>query len=183
MEQVTTELLFERLETRGHGAYGLARVSQLEHALQSAHLAQTKGLGDEMTIAALFHDVGHLVYDRDTDLAGQGIDDKHEDASAVALELLFGKNVSEPVRLHVDAKRYLCGAEADYFGKLSPDSVRSLELQGGPMKGDELAAFEAHGHFKRAIELRRIDDAAKVPGLEVPDLDTYRPMAKALTLG
>lgn len=179
MPSVTIDLLFDRLGSRGLGAYGLANVSQLDHALQSAALAGEQGLGDQMVIAALFHDVGHLVFDDDTDLAAQGIDDRHEEASADVLAGLFGEAVSEPVRLHVAAKRYLCGAQADYYDKLSLDSRRSLALQGGPMSEAELAQFMAQPYAEAAVALRLIDDCAKVSGLAVPGLDHYRSVAMA----
>lgn len=180
MPDVTLDLLFERLAKRGTGSYGLSDVSQLEHALQSAALARQSDRGDAFAVAALFHDVGHLLADEDVDLAAQGIDDRHEEASADVLLALFGAAVSEPVRLHVAAKRYLCGAEPEYFGVLAADSRRSLELQGGPMSGQELRAFESQPYFDAAIALRRIDDAAKQPGLDVPDLPSYRPLAEAV---
>ena len=172
--------LLHRLETLGQGAYGLSDVSQLEHALQSAALAAERGLGDGLTVAALFHDVGHLIDAQDVDLASQGIDDGHEDASAALLAPLFGPAVAEPVRLHVAAKRYLCAVEPAYMGRLSRDSVRSLALQGGVMAPAEIGDFERNPHHGMAVALRRIDDEAKVPGLEVPPISAYRTMAEAL---
>lgn len=169
--------LFGRLAARGAGVYGLSAVTQLEHALQSAALAQKQGLGEALTIAALFHDIGHLRTASDESLADRGIDDRHEHAGATILCRLFGPEVSEPVRLHVAAKRYLCTVEPDYFGRLSPDSVRSLGLQGGKLSPAERAAFESEPHFRSGVALRRIDDQAKVPGLAVLGLQHYREMA------
>lgn len=180
MTDLTLDQLFERMATRGTGAYGLSDVNQLEHALQSAALAEARGLGPAMTIAALFHDVGHLFEEADVDLASEGVDDHHEDASADLLDPLFGPEVSAPVRLHVAAKRYLCGAEPAYFDKLSQDSRTSLAIQGGPMSAEEIAVFEAAPGFEAGVALRRIDDEAKVAGLEVPGLGAYRAMAEAL---
>jgi phosphonate degradation associated HDIG domain protein len=171
---------FERLERRGHGAYGLSSVSQLEHALQSAALAERRGLSDALVIAALFHDIGHLRTATDEALADRGIDDRHEHAGAAILARVFGPAVSEPVRLHVAAKRYLCTVEADYFDRLSADSVRSLALQGGKMDAAGVAAFEAEPHFAAGVALRRIDEEAKVPGLAVPGLEHYRERATRL---
>jgi len=135
-----------------------------------------------MVVAALFHDVGHLVYDQDVHLAEDGIDDKHEESSAKALEPLFGQSVSEPVRLHVASKRYLCTTETDYYSKLAGDSVISLKVQGGLMSEAKLDTFRQNPHHQMGIALRRIDDQAKVPSLEVPNLDSYRAMANALQL-
>ncbi|MCR9256459.1 MAG: HD domain-containing protein [Alphaproteobacteria bacterium] len=180
MPNVTIDDLFHRLGNFGEGAYGLALVSQKEHALQAAALASEQGLGDKMVIAALFHDIGHMRDAEDKALADHGIDDHHEDVSADMVEPLFGRAVAEPIRLHVAAKRYLCATEADYFGKLSPDSVRSLELQGGPMSEAEVAAFDANPYAGDAVALRRIDEQAKVQGLAVPGLAFYRGMAEAL---
>jgi [1-hydroxy-2-(trimethylamino)ethyl]phosphonate dioxygenase len=133
-----------------------------------------------MVIAALFHDVGHLLAGEDIDLAGQGIDDAHEETSARLLDDLFGPGVAEPVRLHVASKRYLCGAEPDYFHRLSEDSRTSLSLQGGPMDEAERAEFDRLEHGSAALALRRIDDEAKIEGLPTPGLDAYREMARLL---
>lgn len=178
MSDITLDLLFDRLDRRGRGAYGLSDVTQLEHALQSAALAAERNMGDAMVVAALFHDVGHLVYEADVDLAAQGVDDKHEDSSAEALANLFGPEVYEPVRMHVEAKRYLCGADGAYYEKLSDDSKRSLGLQGGVMTDEELRRFEARPFYEAAVALRKIDDEAKTPGLAVPELSAYRQIAE-----
>jgi predicted HD phosphohydrolase len=177
---LTTDAIFDLMARRGTGRYGLSEVSQIEHALQSAALAAGRGLGDELVIAALFHDLGHLLVGADADLAGQGIDDLHEDAGARILERLYGPGVAEPVRLHVAAKRYLCGVNAGYLEKLSADSLQSLTLQGGPMAPDEIAAFDRLEFRAPALALRLIDDEAKVPGLATPGLDAYRAVAEQL---
>jgi phosphonate degradation associated HDIG domain protein len=174
---MTTDDLFVLLESRGSGRYGLSAVSQLEHALQSAALAAQRDLGDEVVVAALFHDLGHLLVGGDVDLASQGIDDVHEETGAGTLERLFGPRVAEPVRLHVAAKRYLCGVNPAYYDKLSEDSRQSLALQGGPMTAGEIAAFDRLEHRAAALALRLIDDEAKVPGLATPRLDSYREIA------
>lgn len=181
MHHTTVRDLFERMASRGTGAYGLSDVNQVEHAIQSAALASGLGLSDEMIIAALFHDIGHLFSEEDVDLASLGVDDHHEDSSADVLLPLFGPMVSEPVRLHVAAKRYLCSVENDYFSKLSTDSRVSLELQGGLMLTDEVRAFEEKPFWQEGVQLRRIDDQAKVPGLDVPELMSYLAMAEALS--
>ena len=178
--QLTTDTLFDLMARRGSGLYGLSAVTQIEHALQSAKLATDRGLSDELVIAALFHDVGHLFIGDDKNLAAEGIDDLHEETAAKALAQVYGAAVAEPVRLHVAAKRYLCGANPDYYGKLSQDSKDSLALQGGPMRAGELADFDRLEHRAAALALRIIDDEAKVEGLATPALETYRDMAARL---
>ncbi len=176
----TTDALFALLIERGNRAYGLSQVSQLEHALQAAALAQQDGLGDTLTVAALFHDIGHLLPEGDMDMAASGIDDRHERAGARILAPIFGATVSEPVRLHVFAKRYLCTVEPAYGERLSADSRLSLSLQGGPLSASEIAAFAAEEFFCGAVALRRLDDGAKMPHRAVPGLDRYYPIATTL---
>ena len=177
---LSTDQIFHVLERRGAGRYGLSAVTQKQHALQSAQLAAKRGLGDALVIAALFHDLGHLLVGDDVDLSEQGIDDRHEETSANALQTLFGRAVAEPVRLHVAAKRYLCAVNPAYHDKLSEDSRRSLLLQGGPMSAPEVAAFDKLEHRAAALALRMIDDEAKVVGLPTADLDSYRPIVARL---
>ena len=178
--RMTTDTIFDLMSNRGTGRYGLSAVTQLEHALQSAGLAHQRQLGDALVIAALMHDVGHLVVGEDVNLAAEGIDDLHEEAAAKVLAGIYGPEVAEPVRLHVAAKRYLCGANPGYYGKLSQDSKDSLALQGGPMTADELADFDRLEHRAAALALRIIDDEAKVEGLATPSLETYRRIAARL---
>jgi phosphonate degradation associated HDIG domain protein len=177
---LSTERIFQLLDSRGAGRYGLSAVTQKEHALQSADLARKRGLGDALVIAALFHDLGHLLVGDDVNLAEQGVDDLHEETSANALAKLFGNDVAEPVRLHVAAKRYLCAVNPAYYDKLSEDSRQSLLLQGGPMSPLEVAAFDKLDHRAAALALRLIDDEAKVAGLKTPGLESYRAMADRL---
>ena len=153
--------------------YGLSNVSQLQHALQAAQQAESEGCTPATVLASLLHDVGHMIHELGEDPAGRGIDDVHEELGAAWLAKHFTPDVVEPVRLHVAAKRYLCATESDYFGKLSADSVRSLELQGGLMSPEELAAFCAHPQHAEAVRLRRFDEAAKDPRAATPDFDHY----------
>ena len=168
--------LFER---RGREAYHGEAVSQTEHALQAAALAEVEGAPDALVVAALLHDVGHLLVG-DEGLADRGIDGRHEEAGWAWLSRAFGPEVAEPVRLHVDAKRYLCATDPAYRAALSPASELSLRLQGGPFDAEGRAAFEANPHFRDALRLRRWDDAAKVPGQDVPGLDHYRARVEAV---
>jgi gamma-butyrobetaine dioxygenase len=158
---------------RGAATYHGEAVSQTEHALQAAELAEREGAPDCLVVAALLHDVGHLLDGQDEDLAARGIDGGHEQAGSAWLARHFGPEVTEPIRMHVAAKRYLCAIDPSYLDGLSPASRKSLSLQGGPMSASERAVFEAHPAHGDAIRLRRWDDAAKVPSLEVPGLEHY----------
>lgn len=158
---------------RGGSEYGGEAVTQLEHALQAAHFARTSGAGAALITAALLHDIGHLLHELPDDAPEQGIDDRHEELGQRWLARWFGPDVAEPVRMHVDAKRYLCAIEPAYRQHLSAPSLLSLELQGGPMSADDAARFRASPHCAEAVALRRWDDAAKVPGMVVAGLEEY----------
>jgi [1-hydroxy-2-(trimethylamino)ethyl]phosphonate dioxygenase len=121
------------IEGRGEGRCGLSVVNQREHAPQAALLAEQSGCDSALVTAALVHDIGHMVHDLGDDPAADGVDDRHEQIGHDFLRAYFGSEVTEPVRLHVAAKQYLCATEADYYRRLSSNSVRSLTLQGGPM--------------------------------------------------
>lgn len=153
--------------------YGLSAINQLQHALQAATLAEADDAPPATVLASLLHDVGHMIHHLGEDPAGRGVDDVHEELGARWLAERFGPEVSEPVRLHVAAKRYLCAVESDYFGKLSPDSVRSLGLQGGPMSADEIEQFRCNPLHAEAVRLRRFDEAAKDPLATTPDFDHF----------
>ncbi len=159
---------------RGAEAYFAEPVSQMEHALQAAWFASQAESTDSLIAAALLHDVGHLLHGLPESVALQGIDALHEEVGYEWLLARFGAAVAEPVRLHVAAKRYLCRKHPEYFAQLSLASVQSLALQGGPFTEHEMNTFEALPWFREAVRLRRWDDAAKVPGLSVPGIETYR---------
>ena len=118
---------------RGDSAYGGEAVSQREHALQAAHFARQSGASAALITAALLHDIGHLLHHLPDHAPDEGVDDLHEKLAGRWLARWFGAEVVEPVRMHVDAKRYLCAVEPDYRQQLSPASLVSLALQGGPM--------------------------------------------------
>lgn len=166
--------LFQLFTIQGQRAYFGESVSETEHALQAAHLAEQAGADDLQVVAALLHDVGHLLHGLPEDIAVKGIDGRHEESGSEWLLTHFGPEVVDPVRLHVAAKRYLCATEPGYLAELSPASVQSLKLQGGPMTPAEVKAFEAEPHFQSAVAVRRWDDAAKIPGWQVPGLEHYR---------
>jgi phosphonate degradation associated HDIG domain protein len=172
--------LFVLFMDRGQGAYFGEAVTELEHALQCAHLAETLGAGGALVAAALLHDVGHLLHGLPEDVAEQGIDARHEEGGAAWLDRHFPPAVGGTVRLHVAAKRYLCAVEPDYAASLSAASRLSLDLQGGPCTPAEARRFEREPWFRPAVALRRWDDAAKVPGLAVPGLEHYRRYLEAV---
>ena len=178
-----TQQIFELFETRGHDAYFGEGVSQLEHALQAARFAQQSNASPALVVAALLHDVGHLIHGLPEDIADHGVDGLHEDAGADWLAKYFGPEVTEPIRLHVDAKRYLCHADPTYRALLSPSSQQSLVLQGGTCTTEQARALESRPFFKDAVMLRRWDDAAKVPGLVVPMLKHYQNLIESLSFG
>lgn len=172
---LTLDQLTELLEASGARQYGGEAVSQLDHALQCAFLAEQAGEPDELVVACLLHDVGHLVAPRAQGECEPGADkdDVHQYLAIPFLRGVFPDGVLEPIRLHVDAKRYLCQAEPGYWDSLSPVSKRSLELQGGVFDAHQAAAFIVQPFAPEAVRLRRYDDLAKTPGLDVPDLDYY----------
>lgn len=155
-------------------------VSQAEHMLQTAALARAAGASDALVAAALLHDIGHFHGEHTGQDLLDGTDNRHGDTGAVALARWFGPAVTEPVRLHVDAKRYLCAVEPEYFARLSPASRRTLEVQGGPMASDELARFRDHAYHADAVTLRRWDDLAKQAAVETPSFDRYRGLLRGL---
>ena len=165
--------LAEIIDGKGHGQYGLSDINQRQHALQAALLAEQQGANAALITAALLHDIGHMVHNLGENPADAGIDDKHEELGYAWLVDWFGPEVTEPVRLHVAAKRYLCGTDPSYFGQLSKDSVLSLSLQGGPMSAEEIAAFNALPGCAEAVRLRRWDEGAKVKDLATPGFDHF----------
>ena len=175
-----TKRIAELFENRGSSQYGGEAVTQLEHALQCAALAEKEQSRPELVVASLLHDIGHLLHDLPDTAPDEGIDDHHENSGHRFLETHFGAEVTEPVRLHVAAKRYLCGADSDYESQLSEPSRVSLALQGGPMTAEEQADFRQSSHWEDALLVRKWDDLAKVAGLETPSLDHYLPMIAQL---
>ena len=165
--------LAELFETRGGSEYGGESVTQGEHALQAALLAEQSGASPGLILAALLHDVGHLLHELDDDAPDKGVDDVHEDLGARFLDERLPASVADPVRMHVDAKRYLCAVEPDYFSQLSPPSVTSLRLQGGPMNAAEIQEFESNAYYEDAVRLRKWDDMAKVVGLATPGYEHF----------
>ena len=169
------ENLIDLLNARGGSAYFGEPVSILEHSLQAAHSAELAGAGPASISAALLHDIGHMLHGLDEEIAHRGQDGMHEEVAATYLSRWFGEDVTMPIRLHVPAKRFLCWQNHEYLARLSPASIESLALQGGPMNDEQAAAFLLNPFAPAAIALRHWDDEAKVPGLRVPDAAYYRP--------
>jgi gamma-butyrobetaine dioxygenase len=170
----------ELFASEGAADYLGEAVTQAAHMLQAAALAEQAGATPPLIAAALLHDVGHFtgaVTGRDL---MQGTDNRHSDQGAHWLAQWFGPEVTEPVRLHVAAKRFLCAVEPGYFELLSPASVYTLGVQGGPMAGDELAAFEANPFARDACQVRRWDDEAKDPAAPTPPFERFVPVLTAL---
>ena len=166
-------------ELNGGCQYSGESVSQLEHALQCAQFAEQSGASAELITACLVHDLGHMSNDMGATPTLRGVDDKHQYHAASVLKAIFPNAVRTPIRLHVDAKRYLCAAESGYWETLSPDSKRSLELQGGIYGAEDAASFIAQPYAQDAVKLRRWDDLAKVAGCKTPNLDHYLEIAAA----
>lgn len=168
------DALFNYMEAQGQSFYDEV-VTQLEHALQCAALAQQNDAGPTLITSALLHDLGHFILDEhNADKAFLATDLNHEEIGAEYLAPFFPDAVTTPIRLHVPAKRYLCTTDASYHDGLSEASKRSLKVQGGIMSNEEREAFEQIPHFQDALTLRRWDDLAKVKGLEIAGLETYR---------
>jgi len=155
----------------GHFTYS-ERVTMEQHARQTAALARTEGASDALVLAALLHDVGHFLDEADSEF---GVTDHGANGGAWVAER-FVSEVSEPVRLHVAAKRYRCFIEPGYEAGLSAASIGTLRLQGGPMSTAEASAFEAEPFAEAALAVRRWDDGGKVAGLETPPVDYWRPL-------
>jgi len=168
-------------ERHGDDTYG-EDVTQNEHALQCGAIAEADGASDALIVAALLHDIGHLVHlDETGEVADAAvIDDVHEATGARALARVFGPEVTGPIALHVTAKRYRCATEPGYTEGLSPASVQSLAIQGGPLDAAACATFAAHPAAAEAIRLRGYDDWGKIDDVEVPGWDHYRPMMERL---
>ncbi len=171
------------LTQRGHAQYSGEPVSQLEHALQTAWLAEQAGADDELISAALLHDLGHLLDEAAPDTPTlQGLDDLHQYKVQPFLRGLFTERVLAVIGGHVDAKRWLCAERPDYHDSLSEDSRRSLRLQGGIFEPAAAAAFIARPHAREAVQLRLWDDLAKQAGLPTPPLSHYLARARRCAL-
>ncbi len=169
------EAVFAR---RGGEQYSGEPVTQLQHALQTALLAEEAGADDALVTASLLHDLGHLLQDFGDSPTLRGVDDVHQYAALPFLRGLFPDAVLDAIKLHVDAKRYLCRVRDGYWDKLSDDSRRSLALQGGTFDDAQAQGFLALPGAKEAVQLRVWDDLAKQAELRTPPLDHFLARAR-----
>jgi phosphonate degradation associated HDIG domain protein len=170
----TFEEISDLFSRHGGGAYFGESVTQLDHALQAAHFAAEDGAPDELVVAALLHDIGHLLQATPDDLADWHTDARHEVEGGAWLAKRFSPEISDPVRLHVPAKRYLCATDPGYVAMLSEASIVTLKLQGGPMSATEVMQFEREPFYRQALQVRRCDDRGKIAGLKIRGLADYR---------
>ncbi len=167
--------IFER---RGGEEYLGEPVTMAEHMLQGAHFAEKAGEREEIIVAALLHDIGHFTSEFGTFSMDDTEDRFHEEAGAQVLERFFPSIVTDCVRHHVAAKRYLCATRPEYFKRLSEASIHSLNLQGGPMNGGEVAEFERNPNLKDIVKVRYYDEAGKEPNLATKPFSHYAPMVQ-----
>ena len=172
--------IFALFESRGSDAYFGERVTVTDHCRQTAWCAQQENAPASLVVAALLHDIGHLLEDIPADIEHWVSDARHEEVGAAWLSRYFGAEVSDPVRLHVPAKRYLCAIDPSYLARLSPASVHTLGLQGGIMTPAEVAAFEREPWFEQAVRVRRWDDRGKIDGARIPQLREFRGLIESL---
>jgi phosphonate degradation associated HDIG domain protein len=165
---------------KGGREYEGEGISQLAHALQTAHHAERASAAPALVCAALLHDIGHLLNDRGETPTLRGIDDQHQNAALPFLRGHFPEGMLEAIRLHVDAKRYLCATRADYHARLSEDSKRSLQLQGGVFSAGQAARFIGQPFAADAVKVRLWDDAAKIPSAATPDLAHFEAVLRAV---
>ena len=174
MEKNIVSKLLHLLEKKGSNIqYGNENVTQLEHALQCAELAENNNFSKEIITAALLHDIGHLLYGG-KDPIHDGEDGYHENLGADYLSSYYGEEVTRPIRAHVACKRYLSTIEDGYYDILSEASQVSLKAQGGPFTKEEAEKFIEKPFMKEAVELRRFDDQAKILNKKTPNLEHFR---------
>ncbi len=169
--------IFDR---RGGEEYLGEPVTMAQHMLQGATIAEQNGQSEEIIVGALLHDIGHFTSEFGTYHPDDTEDRYHEDAGAEVLEQFFPSVITDCCRYHVAAKRYLCATKPEYFNRLSEASVHTLELQGGPMSGKEIAEFEANPNLKEIIQVRYLDEAGKRADMETPDFAHFAPMVQRM---
>jgi phosphonate degradation associated HDIG domain protein len=176
---VVVDEILALYHAKGEREYDGEGVSQLHHALQTAHHAERAGAAPALVCAALLHDIGHMLNDQGDTPTLRGVDDQHQNAALPFLRPHFPEAVTEPIRLHVDAKRYLCAVRADYYGRLSQDSRRSLELQGGVFSSQDAERFIRQPYAADAVKVRLWDDAAKSRSATTPGLAHFEAVLRS----
>ncbi len=168
--------LVDIFERQGANSYLGESVTMSEHMLQGALLAEEAGAGDDMVAAALLHDIGHYTNEFPADALERGIDNRHDEAGAAILAPFFPPLVTDCVRHHVEAKRYLCATDPTYLGHLTAASVHTLHLQGGPMDEQEVEKFRKISCLDAVIQIRKWDDGGKIAGKPTPPIAHYMPI-------
>jgi len=184
MDRIDADNIVDHIEDvfrrRGAESYLGEQVTMAQHMLQTAQCAEQAGADNSQIVAALLHDIGHYKNEIPETSLAKGVDNFHEEAGANFLEDYFPISVVEPIRQHVAAKRYLCAVKSDYFERLSPASVHTLNLQGGPMNKEEVREFERNDYLKQCIQLRFWDEEGKDPERENRPFIYYRPLIESL---
>ena len=184
MDSINADSIVDHIEDvfmrRGADSYLGEPVTMAQHMLQTAQCAEQAGADNGQIVAALLHDIGHYKNEIPETSLAKGIDNYHEEAGANFLQDYFPTSVVEPIRQHVAAKRYLCAVRSDYFERLSPASVHTLNLQGGPMNADEVKEFERNHYLEQCIQLRHCDEEGKDPEREHPPFSYYRSLIESL---
>lgn len=174
------EFLGSIFDRRGGEEYLGEPVSMGEHMLQGATIAERTGQPEEIIVGALLHDIGHFTSEFGTFKMADAEDRHHEDAGAEVLERFFPAVITDCVRYHVAAKRYLCATRPEYFRRLSEASIHSLMLQGGPMSDEEVADLEKNPNLAQILAVRYLDDAGKRAGMKTPDFWYFAPMVQRM---
>jgi len=172
--QVVNEIM-AMYHKHGGEEYTGEKVSQLEHMVQAAQLAEQQGFDDEVILAAFLHDIGHIceAAHGDNEMGGYGIKSHEEIAARFLAEKGFSEKIIRLVQSHVDAKRYLTCRYPEYYEQLSDASKKTLEYQGGKMTEKEAAVFEKDPLFTLIIQMRKWDEQAKIEGQPLPQLEYY----------
>jgi len=184
MDRISADSIVDHIEDvfrrRGAESYLGEQVTMAQHMLQTAQCAEQAGADNSQIVAALLHDIGHYKNEIPETSLAKGINNFHEEAGANFLEDFFPLSVVEPIRQHVDAKRYLCAVKSDYLERLSPASVHTLNLQGGSMNKEEVTEFEKNDYLEQCIQLRYWDEEGKDPEREHPPFAYYRSLIESL---